>query len=218
MNLYREKADDYFSNVRTELIELVPRNAENRVLEIGAGNGATLIQLKAMGLALEVVGVDIVGTQDGGQAHPDIDRFIVADIEKTDLGLAEGYFDVIICADVLEHLIDPWKAVRDLGRYLKKGGVFIASFPNIREYTTLKKIVFDGDFRYGDSGILDKTHLRFFCRKNMIELFEDNGFKVVKVVSTFDYIKKGKRVLLNKLFFNKLADFFSRQYFMVVQK
>ncbi len=69
-------------------------------------------------------------------------------------------FDYIILGDVLEHLIDPWKIVNELKQYLKKDGYLVSSIPNIMHVSVLRNLVL-GNFTYEDSGILDKTHLRF---------------------------------------------------------
>ena len=187
MRLYIEKDESYFANTRFDIIDLVPYNKNNKVLEIGCGKGATLLELKRSGKAKYIVGVDIVDLYQ----EKFLDKFICCNIENEiyKLPFSENFFDVIICADVLEHLIDPWKVVKGLKKYLKSNGCFIASIPNIRELKTMITIFLKGDFRYEKEGILDKTHLRFFCKKNMIELFQNAGFIIEKI--TYKLSKKG---------------------------
>jgi 2-polyprenyl-3-methyl-5-hydroxy-6-metoxy-1,4-benzoquinol methylase len=97
-----------------------------------------------------------------------IDKFIVANLEMEDLNLPKEYFDVIIAGDVLEHLVDPWKFVENLTKFLKKDGIFIICVPNIREISTISKIFFGGSFKYDpERGIMDKTHLLFLCKKKI---------------------------------------------------
>ncbi|MGB9756014.1 MAG: class I SAM-dependent methyltransferase [Desulfurella sp.] len=175
-DLYFEKPKNYFSNIRYDILELIKCN-NCKILEIGCGTGATLMELKRLCKANYIAGVDIV---DLGQSEK-LDKFILGDIEIEELNFPDKYFDIIICADVLEHLKDPWSTVNKLKKYLKDNGVIIASIPNIREIRTLLSIVIKGDFKYADSGILDKTHLRFFCKKNIIELFKETGFKLEKI-------------------------------------
>lgn len=160
---YKEKNKEYFSGIRWDIINLIPPLKNAKVLEIGAGEGNTLIKLKELGLANEIVGVDIIQLTDSNQTHPLMDKFIIGDIEKINLEFPSEYFDIIICADILEHLYDPWKTVNKLAFYLKKYGFFISSLPNI--------IIVEKDFKYEETGILDKTHLRFFCKRNIINLF-----------------------------------------------
>jgi 2-polyprenyl-3-methyl-5-hydroxy-6-metoxy-1,4-benzoquinol methylase len=117
---------------------------------------------------------------------------------------------------VLEHLLDPWMVLEYLQTFLKKDGHLIVSLPNIKEYTALKKIVINGDFQYAASGILDKTHLRFFCRKNIVSLVNNAGFTIFSCEPSF---KTGsahkKRKLINKLTFGIFEQFLAQQYIVV---
>jgi SAM-dependent methyltransferase len=182
------------------------------------GIGETLFKAKALGLAEEVVGVELVRLENGKQSHPAMDRFIIGDVEQMDLPLEQNYFDAILCGDVLEHLTDPWKTVKKLSTHLKPSGYFIASIPNIREIKTLLRIVLRGDFNYNDAGILDRTHLRFFCKKNMMDLFEQSGLTVISIKSNLDILGKGKRVFLNKLTFHFFSEFLEGEYLLVARK
>jgi len=171
-----------------------------------------LIALKKFNKAQYIAGIDIVDIQE----KKSLDRFIRCDIEEnvSSLPFPENFFDVIICADVLEHLIDPWKVVKELKRYLKPEGYFIASIPNIREIKTMITIFLRGSFEYSDGGILDKTHLRFFCKKNMKDLFLEADYKIDKITHNFSF----KRNLANKLTLGFLEEFFVVQYLIVAQK
>jgi len=133
MRLYIEKDESYFANTRFDIIDLVPYNKNNKVLEIGCGKGATLLELKRSGKAKYIVGVDIVDLYQ----EKFLDKFICCNIENEiyKLPFSENFFDVIICADVLEHLIDPWKVVKGLKKYLKSNGCFYSKHP---EYKRIK--------------------------------------------------------------------------------
>lgn len=156
-HFYSNKDNVYFSVVRHDIINLIP-SGKNKVLEIGCGKGLSLLEMKKLGKADYTVGVDIVNFDE---AKGNMDEFYNLYIENEDLPFKD-YFDIIVCDDVLEHLIDPWSTVKKLRRYLKQKGLLIASIPNIREIRALKTIFLKGNFEYSDSGILDKTHLRFF--------------------------------------------------------
>jgi 2-polyprenyl-3-methyl-5-hydroxy-6-metoxy-1,4-benzoquinol methylase len=211
--IYTTKPINYFSNIRHDIIRLI--NCKNcNILEIGCGQGNTLIELKKQGKAKFIAGIDIVDLNQSTK----LDKFILADIESEEnIDLPENYFDVIICADVLEHLKDPWNVLEKIKKFLKPNGIVVASIPNIREIKTLVSIFVKGDFKYVDAGILDKTHLRFFCRKNIIELFEKTGYKVEKI--TFDLSSFSlKRLMLLKLSFGMLEEFLVIQYLVVGRK
>ena len=99
--MYEDKNKLYFSNPRIDLINLIPGNKENKVLEIGAGSCDTLIEIKNLKLAVEVVGVELMNLENSQQNNPLIDRLIIGNIENIELDLPEDYFDVILCGDVL---------------------------------------------------------------------------------------------------------------------
>ena len=168
--MYENKETKYFSDVRSDLFSFIPPNTE-KLLELGAGSGNTLVKIKELKLAKEVVGFDIMEVENSNQQSPLINQFCIGNIEEINLGYPEEYFDVILCPDVLEHLVNPWKVRDKLLKHLKPKGSFIVSLPNIQEVSIFVKIFLKGNFHYQDSGILDKTHLRFFCKKNVKKSF-----------------------------------------------
>lgn len=211
-DLYLQKNRGYFvGNARYEIIKQIPNNKHNKVLELGCGDGATLLELKKINKASFVAGIDIMDFQQDNY----LDKFTLADIEVIDdLPFPKEYFDVIICADVLEHLKDPWEATKKVVWYLKKDGIFIASIPNIREIKTLYDLIINNDFKYVEAGILDKTHLRFFCKKNMIDLFNSSDLKIKNILRIPNTLSK-KRILLNFISFGLFREFFVTQYLII---
>ena len=219
--MYLDKNTNYFNNARLDLISLIPNKQNNKVLEIGAGGCDTLLELKRTKIASEVVGVELMQLPGTNQNHPEIDKLIIGNIEQINLDVPENYFDVILCGDVLEHLIEPWDVLAKLHKFLKPDGVIIISVPNIREIETLYKIVVKADFRYSERGILDKTHLRFFCKKNILMLLKDALFKLVSIYSSFQIFDIGVfswRRFINKLSLGLLRDFITRQYVVIAKK
>ncbi|AZT91539.1 class I SAM-dependent methyltransferase [Caldicellulosiruptor changbaiensis] len=213
-NMYHTKEDKYFKGVRYDVINIIPEG-ESRILEVGCGSGATLLRLKEIGKANFIMGIDIIEFEE----QKKLDKFIMGDIETIDVSNYQDYFDVIICADVLEHLKDPWETTKKLANCLKPNGILVASIPNIREISTIYKIVIKGDFKYEDSGILDKTHLRFFCKKNVLQLFKNADLEVEQIKPSFLFWEtRGKRYWLNKLTFNFFHEFFTPQFLIVARK
>jgi len=215
-------ANAYYNVIRKELLDLIPTGARGgTMLEIGAATGQTLLYAREHGYAKNIHGVELCNLIDDSDKKQ-FDTFTVGNIETLELPLEMESVDVILCGDVLEHLVDPYATVRKLRQYLKPNGVIVASIPNIREWNTLKKILLDADFRYEESGILDKTHLRFFCKKNIIELFEDNGYKVTQVTSYFfigdkPLRRRVRHAILNFLTLGLYADLKTNQYYVVAQ-
>lgn len=221
MNYYEEKSDIYFGLIREDIIHLVKELGESnlKILEIGSAGADTLVALKRRGYAYEIVGIELFRIPNSLQNSTEIDRFIIADIEKEEVDLSDNYFDVIICADVLEHLLDPWATVNRLTRYLKTGGHFIASLPNIRHYTALFSILIKSDFKYAASGILDKTHFRFFCKKNIVNLLTTDTLKPVYVTPSFSFCPyQKKRKKINNITLGIFKDFLAQQYIVVSNK
>ena len=216
--LYGLKAVSYFTLVRHELISLLPPNAD-RVLEIGAGGGDTLLYIKQNGLAREVVGVDICQIDGSNQTNPQLDRFIIGDLEREDLGLPAAYFDAVILGDVIEHMADPWAALKKIAGLLKPGATIILSTPNFRNGYNFYKIYVQGDFRYDPAGgLLDKTHLRFFCKKNIIDLLDtpEISYESVRAIHDFPQHKFRPIVrLVNLLTFKLFEEFLVAQYIVV---
>jgi 2-polyprenyl-3-methyl-5-hydroxy-6-metoxy-1,4-benzoquinol methylase len=219
---YLEKEADYFSNIRYDVISLIPGNPEQKILEVGAGSGNTLVYLKENRLAAYVMGIELMRIQGSSQENRLIDSFQIANIENEDIQAPEQYFDVILCADVLEHLVDPWNAVNKISRYLKPEGLLIVSIPNIREWKTLCKVIFRGDFNYQpQGGIMDRTHLRFFCKKNVTALLTTRFLSPIYCKPNFmlKVVPEGrKRRILNLLSFRLFENFLTVQYLFIAKK
>jgi 2-polyprenyl-3-methyl-5-hydroxy-6-metoxy-1,4-benzoquinol methylase len=219
---YTAKSQDYFSNIRVDIVSLIPSNPHQKILEIGAGSGNTLVHIKENKIAEEVMGVELMKIPGSNQENALIDKFQIANIENEDIFASEEYFDVILCADVLEHLIDPWSAVDKISRYLKKDGLLIISIPNLREWKTLFKVVFRGEFNYKTGGgIMDRTHLRFFCKKNVSGLLTTKHLDPIYSKPNFmlKVVPEGrKRRILNLLSFGLFENFLTVQYLFIAKK
>lgn len=181
-DMYGAKRSEYFGQVRTEILPLLPDRA-GRVLEIGCGSGETLAYLKKIGICDWIGGIEI-SPDAAEKANEKLDFLLQGNIETMDPPLEAESIDVILCLDVLEHLIDPWAVIGKLHGLLRPGGVIIASIPNIRNLRVLIPLVVFGRFDYQDEGILDRTHLRFFTRSSAIELMECSGLRVEKILVT----------------------------------
>jgi SAM-dependent methyltransferase len=209
--LYAGKEEGYFRAARLDLLQMLEPGRGLALLELGCGYGATLRAAKAMGLAAYTVGIDLVPPAPAAAGEPEIDRFFCGNVETLELDLPPAAFDAILCADVLEHLVDPWRVVETLARLLKPGGVLLSSIPNARNHRLLRAIVLEGDFRYAGAGLLDRTHLRFFCRQNIRELFEGAGLAVEAMETNMGgYGLRNKAI--DRLTCGLLHDFFVFQF------
>ena len=148
-----------------------------RVLEFGCATGYMSEVLKNR-LGCTVVGVEI-DRDAAAIAEQHTERVIVGDAEKIDYAaeLAGEEFDVVLFADVLEHLKEPGDVLRRVRPFLADNGVAIASIPNIA-HASVRLALLGGEFRYREWGLLDDTHLRFFTRASIQDLFEESGYVI----------------------------------------
>ena len=185
-----------------------------RLLDIGCSNGAT------SALAKEMLGIDhIVGVElfpDAAKtARTRLDEVIEGNIETLTLPYSEGYFDCILCADVLEHTQNPWQVLTKLRSLLSPNGVLIASIPHIGHIVPLLKIAFDR-LEYEESGILDKTHLRFFTWHTIKLMFKDTGYSIDSV--SFNKSRSWKFVLFRIFTLGLLERLTISQYLVRVKR
>jgi 2-polyprenyl-3-methyl-5-hydroxy-6-metoxy-1,4-benzoquinol methylase len=208
---YRDKEERYFKGVRDEIIPLLPQGIEN-ILEIGCGTGSTLRHLKEAGLCRWAAGVELFADA-AEEAKKNIDLALQGNIEQMELPFHAGQFDVILCLDVLEHLVDPWAVIKKLDPLLKPGGAIVASIPNVRFYKVPLQLLFKGRWEYKNEGILDRTHLRFFTFESARKLLEVSGLKVDQVLYR-GMEKGGPRYRSNMLTFGRLTHLMTEQYIM----
>jgi len=116
------------------------------------------------------------------KARPIYDRFYQIDVDGFEFPERHEY-DLIIFADVLEHLADPAAILRRCFASLKDDGMIIISVPNVANIVVRLSLLF-GRFDYGDRGILDRTHLRFFTLKSLTDMLEQCGLKIGRIVAT----------------------------------
>ncbi len=195
------------------MVSLIPAGAK-KILEVGCGAGMTGKYLKELGFE-EVVGVELEEAV-AREATAHYDRVIVGNVEQAVLPYDKGYFDCILYGDVLEHLVDPWKVLREHHSLLKSRGVIVCSIPNIRHYRITKKLLLRGKWEYEESGILDRTHLRFFTIGSMQKMVEDAGFEIVVMIKTPAAAKWLKWV--NRIMGNRLIDHLVRRYVFSARK
>jgi len=213
MNSYLNKDFNYFDQCRSEVLAWIPAKVE-KVFEVGCGSGATLQHIKQNGLADWVGGMELV--KSVVEAGKEIDMLIQGNIEECDIPLDEASIDVILCLDVLEHLVDPWAVVVKLKKYLKPGGMIIGSLPNVKNLKVVIPLIFMDNWQYVDAGQLDRTHLRFFTKKTAVKLFQNAGLKVVATPIWFS--GKGNASLLNKVTLGLLRSFLVGNIYVCARK
>jgi 2-polyprenyl-3-methyl-5-hydroxy-6-metoxy-1,4-benzoquinol methylase len=172
---YDTEIDLNVDNAHTRVIRLV--GERKRILDVGCATGCMAKVLA------EQFGCSITGVELDGEAASSARRFcqsvIVGDVESLDCEQTfdGNSFDVVICADVLEHLKDPAATLVRLRRLLAPSGYLIASIPNIAHVSVITELI-RGHFDYRPLGLLDSTHLRFFTRETLYACFEAAGMTI----------------------------------------
>lgn len=208
-----------YIGMRNDILNLMPDNV-SKVLDIGCSIGALGKQIKQK-YNVEVVGLE-VNKEMALIAKNNVDKVIIADVEALNFNhyFPAGYFDCIIFADILEHLKDPWSVLTNINDMLSGEGVVIASIPNIRHYTTIIELVVKGYWPYRERGIHDRSHLRFFTLKNIIEMFENSGLKISRIDRNYRIVETPHPYNKFSRFFALpiIKDFLTFQYIVVANK
>ncbi len=168
---YRFDPDD--QSTAAKVLRLVGQ--DKRVLELGTSVGS-MTEVMRRHYGCRVVGVEI-DPETAEQARPHCERLLVADLDSLDWREAFGgeRFEVVVAADVLEHLRDPWACLRAAREHLVPEGALVISVPNVTHSALLAQLLL-GRFPYREKGLLDRTHLRFFSRADLDDLLLSTGF------------------------------------------
>jgi methionine biosynthesis protein MetW len=157
------------------IADLVPAGA--RVLDVGCGCGGLAALLRDRQKAA-IIGVepDTTRAETARQLGIEVHNEFLSEqlIERL------GTFDVVLFADVLEHLSAPATMLELAHRALRPGGALIACVPNVAHWSVRLSLL-KGDFHYSRTGIMDSTHLRWFTRTTIQSLIARNGFEIDQV-------------------------------------
>lgn len=161
----------------------------HRVLELGSGPGSITRHLaenhcQVTALDVNTESLEIVSEFCESAHHCDLN------LKNWHRILPElGKFDVVVAADVFEHLMDPWSSIKLVHHFLGDHGSFVLSLPHVGHASVLACLV-NSDFEYRTTGLLDKTHIRFFGLSNIQLLLEDAGFKIIEAQFVVMHPKK----------------------------
>jgi len=164
----------YYDNLRHDVLGLVPDGSYQAILEIGGGEFGTLLKL-AEKYDSETWGVDLFRNKGAP-----LDNFIEGSIEEEEIGkkIPDLYFDIIMANDVLEHLKNTESFFHVAYEKLKDDGLLIISVPNARQIRMIYHLMIRGSFPRHEAGLFDKTHLRWFCKKDIVNVCSPN-FEII---------------------------------------
>lgn len=176
---YETKARSYFDRVRADFVCRLPPDPGASILEIGCGTGATGALALKRRRAGRYVGVELF--EGAASAARDVlSEVVVGDVETLEFDWQPAEFDVLILSEVLEHLREPWDTLKRLARFIRPGGVVLASSPNVSHWRVIRELV-SGRFPLADQGVFDSTHIRWFTPETFVEMFYRAGFVVDRV-------------------------------------
>lgn len=161
-----------------DLLAMIPPDAK-KIIEIGCSYGALAREFKKINPVCHYRGIDIE------ENYITIARNFCDDCSTLDIENAPPSFweqqhdrDCWIFGDTLEHMRDPWTILQRIAQIMPSGGSIAACIPNAQHWSLQARLSI-GDFRYAENGLLDRTHLRWFTRQTMLELFANTGFNVI---------------------------------------
>lgn len=167
------------NNHNPDLLNILDINSK-RILEVGCSSGALAREYKNLSAQVHYTGVEI------DPSYADLARKYCDIVHVLNIDNAPDYFwdlhsdvDGWIFGDTLEHLSDPWKVLSRINKIIPENGYIAACIPNAQHWSVQARLS-TGKFLYEDSGLMDKTHLRWFTKKTIFELFNSCGFQIVE--------------------------------------
>lgn len=203
-----------YSGARPDVVSLLPEKISS-LLDVGCGAGMTGLLVKERNPQVSLFGVE----PNSSLAKHAADNFDEVFQSKIDDAVTledlkpHAPFDVIICADVLEHLLEPPRVLENLKMLLSEGGVLVTSIPNIRHVSTFVNLGLLGTWPTRDRGIHDRTHLRFFARRDILALGHGAGLRLVRERRNLRLVESSPATMIPA----KLLDFWPFRSFFTFQ-
>lgn len=184
--------NEYYSLDRPEVFDMIINNP-NSIVEFGCGFGELGKKIKST-WACNLIGVELNPVAKNYLLNY-YDSYYIDNIENFNIEKLNQSFDCFIYADILEHLRNPEEILMFHLNFLKKNGQVIISIPNIRNLKIIYDLFIKGEWKYLDSGILDRTHYKFFTRKSILDMLNNVGLKVEKISSNKDKFRFPKNIV-----------------------
>lgn len=170
----------YALDQRPELLPLLAQaGPAMRVLDIGCGPGGFGISLRGRYPDAHLSAVEPEASSAAvARQHFDV---VHEGFFPHALPESSERFDLIVMNDVIEHVADPWSIMEQVRGHLTETGMVLAAIPNVGHLPTSANLLFRGRWEYVESGTLDRTHLRFFTRSTVEQLFQSSGFELIQL-------------------------------------
>ncbi|NMM17448.1 MAG: methyltransferase domain-containing protein [Cellulomonas sp.] len=182
MSIYDIPAVDMTVRNSSQTLEVELVGINKSVLDVGCATGYLARALVERGCAVTGVEYEL---EAAALARPSLVELIVADLNDVELAdqLDGKTFDSIVFGDVLEHLADPDRVLKSATKLLAPGGSVVISVPNVT-HGSLRLALLQGRWDYRDSGLLDRTHVRFFTRESALAMVRSAGLVVTHLWAT----------------------------------
>lgn len=181
MTVYKAVIDATEANLsHTLILEEVGR--DKTVLDVGCATGYLAEALVRNGCTVSGIEFAVDAAE---LARPHLEELVVSDLNQVDLtdAFPGRTYDVIVFGDVLEHLMDPARALRSASKMLAPGGSIVISIPNVA-HGSVRLALLAGEWNYSERGLLDETHIKFFTYDTLNALVHDAGFVIEDARST----------------------------------
>lgn len=212
MVIYEEIFKKYgLSATHLQILNIV--GEKKVVLEIGSSTGYMTRAFLENGCIVDVVEKDKLSLTKLPKKVRKVLNYSIEDANVKKL-LASDY-DFIILADVLEHLIEPKKALKVLLDVASSNTKLLISIPNIASWPMRKQLFFKGDFEYQESGLLDRTHLHFYSVNTLPKLLKESGWKVEEIIGTITRLpfeETVKKIPIIGWVYNTLRDILVKRF------
>ena len=167
-----------YTGLHRDLVRILP-DGPRRVLDVGCATGAMGRYLAdtqgsaVWGIEYDAAMAELARASLRGVFHADLNRVSVASLTHA------CDYDLVVCGDVLEHLVDPWALLARIRATLAPSGAVAACIPNMQHWSVTVRLV-TGELHYEAAGLLDRTHLRWFTRATIDAMFRGAGYDVVR--------------------------------------
>ncbi|HEU4701398.1 MAG TPA: class I SAM-dependent methyltransferase [Conexibacter sp.] len=206
------EAAGYYANDRAELVARLPRPL-GRVLDVGCGAGEVGRALRAAGAA-SLTGVEVNATA-AEAARALFDEVLIGDVEALAReGELDGPFETVVLYDVIEHLVDPAALLAAITPLVAAEGHIHVSVPNARHHSLVRDLVLRGTFGYTDWGHRDRTHLRWFTRRDLVQLLADGGWQIADVTPSI----LGRNRLVDRVTLGRAREFLALQWAVLAKR
>lgn len=171
-----------YNSVNNDLLSFIPANCRH-VVDVGCMHGDMAKAYLVNNTGTKYTGIDI-DPEYARFAEKHCTNTIAGNIEELDTEVFDSLFpsDCWVFGDCLEHLRDPWKLLKRIRELIDNDGCLVACIPNAQNWSVQMRLAM-GHFFYENSGLFDRTHIRWFTRITMIDMFQSTGWKIENAIS-----------------------------------